>query len=151
VDLVKLNIPHFASKYPDYNGYVPLFGVMKETKQGFESASVENSEPVVDNNLINALDRIIRICNEKKIALYFIDSPTLHTTRDRREPSSVYKLSTSMIQQSQAMFLDYSNDTVFLNQYQWFQDFRHLNDAGAKVFSASISGRIHDAINNQRF
>jgi len=151
VDLIKLNVPHFAAKYVDYDGYVPLYGVMKETEKIAENGeSVEQSEPVIDNNLINALDKIIHICDEKGIALYFVNSPTFHNNRDvKSKPASVYRLTTSMIQHSQAVFLDYSFDTVFLDQNQWFQDVRHLNDNGARKFSSSVSLRIRETLKDR--
>lgn len=121
----------------DFEGYVPTKGVMNTDMLKPEPEIEKQS--VVDTNMLNALENIIRLCKEKNISLFIISSPIFHAVNEKQSPSSpAAKLSLEIIHRNHVNYLDFSFDSTFTGHLEWFKDKKHLNDDGAKVFTNKL-------------
>lgn len=82
------------------------------------------------------LRKIINLCKEYRIKLYFLETPTYHPELfyDQDYYYNAYKNNFSEIE-----LLDYSHQDIPLNEYA---DAHHLNDKGARHFTEIIKKRF---------
>lgn len=118
----------------DRNGYIPLFGSMKDTSMG----NINDPGNSFDSTNINALKSISKTCKLNNILLIFIQSPIYSNVKD----ISSTKVIAGIAKENNAIFLDYFNNKKFNNKPSYFKDGSHLNDEGAKIFSKEIANQI---------
>jgi len=105
------------SKFDFADGFVPLQGFMSRSdKSIFPDTIKENNQSV---------DKIIKLCNERHIKLLFFCAPYCSNLEDKKF--------TKLLEQRVPNFKDYS--TLFKND-SLFRDCSHLNEIGAKKFTA---------------
>lgn len=127
------NIDKNKTKQPDIKGYVPIFRTIKDEKIDTTRTSTTN----VDETKMSALKEIISTCKQKGIKLVFVYSPIRIIIRD----TYYYSLS-GLCSENGIRYLDMSNDQTFLSNYKYFADYDHLNDEGARLFSAMLADKI---------
>jgi hypothetical protein len=147
IHIIGFNINTHAAHKKDFEGYVPLKEVLNIDMLKPESEIARQLEirtqTVVDTNIVNALENIIRLCKRKNISLFIITSPIFHTVDEKQSPlSPAAKLSLEIIHHNQVNYLDFSFDPIFAGHFEWFADKNHLNDEGAKVFSNMLTDSI---------
>ncbi len=122
----------------DNKGYIPLYNQMKDSIV----TTVQKRESIIDTTTLAAFARIANTCKANHIRLLLVHSPWyVHT--DKTESS---KILNQLATKYGAEFLDFSNDSLFMNNPSWFQDPSHLNNIGATRFSAILI----DSINNNK-
>jgi hypothetical protein len=128
----------------DYDGYVPIKdGVMTAGMAKAEPGFVTNS--IIDTNMVDALKGIIRICKEKNITLYVVNSPIYHGINDaKRSLTPAGKLAIDILKENNVKYYDFTYDTAFAGHMEWFGDVNHLNDNGAKIFTNLVADKIID-------
>jgi len=123
------------TKYASQKGYMPLYNKMKDiTANNYLTENIGE----IDKNEINALSYIATYCKSNKISLLFVYSPVFNNSKK----SFATKIISDIAIAEQAHYLDFSNDSIFDNHPEYFQDNLHLNDDGAKLYSEIISNYI---------
>lgn len=123
-------------------GYLPLYTRMKNAKA---NNTLKETEGTIDVNKINALIDISATCKKKNINLFFVYSPVF--SNSKKSPGS--KIIKDIIKSEECHYFDFSNDSIFDNHPEYFQDNIHLNNDGAKAFSKIISNDIDKYINQK--
>lgn len=118
----------------DRKGYVPLFNKMKEVTM----VPIEMNNLPIDTVKLNAIKDIGEICENKKIMLFYLQSPSYTEKKNTYAKEILMKIANDF----NAKFFDYSEDTIFKNNPSLFQDIEHLNNDGATIFSGIVSKRI---------
>jgi hypothetical protein len=115
-------------------GFIPLVMTLNDsTLTEYKSEKTE-----LDKNKIKFLSEIIDICKLKNIKLFFVISPLYFIVSN---DDSTLKLK-EIAKNSGIVFLDFTNDSAFSGFPSFFQDSEHLNENGAKVFSAKVAEQI---------
>ncbi len=128
------NLEFNKKRMQDTKGYIPLIEIMKNEK-------IDTSESIVktiDRNKILALKDIISTCQQKKIELVFVNSPTWGVIRDDYCEDRLLELCS----ENGIPFLDLSNHPAFISNPGYFADKSHLNNDGAKLFSKILTDTI---------
>lgn len=120
----------------DFNGYVPLFRTMEYE----ERDTLKSNISIPDELKINALQEIAATCQQKNIDLFFICSPFWYIRSKNQYDTLISEISTS----DDAVWLDMSNDSAFSTNSDYFADISHLNDQGARFFSATLINEIRN-------
>jgi len=116
----------------NYDGYVPVTGVL--------SSVPKDSIPkvyTISYDLINVTEAFILKAKKKKIKLIIVLSPSY-----RKLPKEFETYVSSLQTKYNIDVINHYKDTSFLNNPEYFRDFDHLNDEGAKRFSEIISKEI---------
>ena len=114
----------------DTKGYVPKKGKMNLLPKREEN-KLDNFNIVYDSLKINYIKKFIDKC--KGIQLYFIASPNYHDNRNE-----IYNPIVTICEQKGIPFLDFTNDTLFVDNKEYFIDGIHLNSDGADVFTSKV-------------
>jgi hypothetical protein len=128
------NLEYNKQRRPDINGYVPLIKTMKNVK--IDTSKI--STYTIDENKTRALKDIISTCQQKNIDLVFVISPYWGIIRDSLGNSMLSELCSV----KGVRYLDMSDSPVFINNPEFFADISHLNDKGARVFTAMLINKI---------
>jgi len=122
------------SRNTDTDGYVPLYGQMdKNTKPGTSGTNTP-----VDSISVEALRYISEMCTKNHIRLLIVHSPqyTIFKLKGTVDPLE------QLTKENNITYLNYANDSLYLKNPGLFQDPSHLNDKGARIFSAQLAGLI---------
>jgi hypothetical protein len=122
------NLERGKERYNSDKGFVPL----KKTMKPVVIDTADSESFTMDENKLNSLLEISRICKQEKINLVFVQSPMWRTTVEN--PDFINFFASNGIS-----YIDMSNLPVFLKNPQYFADRYHLNYEGAKVFSANLA------------
>ena len=119
----------------DISGYVPLTNVWHEPMR--DGNTFKNYD--IDSNKVSIYRSFIKDCINAKIKLYIVCSP-LFIKPDYVNSSAV--LGKKIADENNIEFFDFSKDSTFLNNHEFFADISHLNYNGALVFSNKIIDSI---------
>ena len=110
-------------------GFLPLKNVWKAP------IKEEDNYGRIDTAKIRYFDKFVDICMREKIKLVFVSSPSYKVLHRQ-----IWKEKIRMIaQEHQIPFIDYEQDSTFLEHREWFYDPYHLNEIGANVYSILIA------------
>ncbi|WP_221392633.1 hypothetical protein [Dyadobacter sp. NIV53] len=116
-------------------GYIPLRSKWKDEIK-MES---KNLEPPLDTTCIAAYKSIIRYCKSNDIQLIMVNSPVYKTFK--RTPN-YDKLAMEIADQEDIAFLEFTKDSTFIKNPQYFNEPAHLNVEGAKIFTNKLIAEI---------
>ncbi len=116
-------------------GYLPNY-----EKWGGDMAMVDSRNEKLDSNKIKGLKNIIAACNEKKVTLVIVVSPSYKKYTQNYNPTIA--LARKMADSSKVAFWNYLEDTTYLNHKELFMDIRHLNNDGATIYTEDIIRRL---------
>lgn len=119
-------------------GYVPLDKTLESTSP----SETQATERGTDTNKISIYEACIKECISSGVRLFIVCSPYY-------TPSTDFKtLETARIiaEKYSVPFFDFSYDSLFIDRPDLFADNAHLNDNGAKVFSAAVAQKIKEQI-----
>ena len=128
------NLSFNKERYPDIKGYVPIMKTMED--EPIDSLELENC--ITDENKLSAVKDIISTCRRNNIELVLVFSPSRSYIPD----NYLYRRITLICSENGVRFLDLSNDPVFMNDHTLFANREHLNDDGARIFSAIVANKI---------
>ncbi|MEI6899873.1 MAG: hypothetical protein WCL00_08345, partial [Bacteroidota bacterium] len=121
------------------SGYVPVFSILSNGP--LLETNIDSSRLIYDRNIINAFLDIISICKKDNIELVFTGSPIF-----LKNPKGVAEIK-NLCRKNHILFLDYFNQEPYMTHPEYFSSLDHLNDNGAKIYSASIAAEINKLIN----
>jgi hypothetical protein len=124
--------------YVSDKGYLPFYEKMNPISIGSKKTK-DNPEEIysdsIDSFKIAALQDIAEICLKKKIPLVFVFSPIWSKSNNELANSKLL----TIVKLNKVKYLDFSDDTTFVNHPQYFQDASHMNDDGARIFSKKLA------------
>ncbi len=130
-NLVNVFASYYFEKDNGMKGFVPLSG------KYIGELPNDDSEKDVDVFKLKYLEKLILLCQEKEVGVVFVASP-----RYAKNSSKNLEPAKELCKRYDVVFLNYSEDSVFLSHKEWFKDVNHLNMDGAKVFSEIIANDI---------
>ncbi|NVO08517.1 MAG: hypothetical protein HXX16_01015 [Bacteroidales bacterium] len=140
--IIRFNIDFLSRHKKDFEGYIPIkdkvmnIGMLKTNSEIVP-------QPVVDMNMLNALENIIHICKKKNVTLCIVSSPLFHTVGEKRINNSfVENQALDIIRRENVKHFDFSYDSLFMGRLDWFADAGHLNEEGATNFTKALIRRI---------
>ncbi|MGS0525487.1 hypothetical protein ACU8V7_10100 [Zobellia nedashkovskayae] len=131
-------IKYLVSPQKDFEGYIPLKGVIKpQIQKGLEKRNESTETPKLDPNFISAYKSFIATCKINNVNLLFVVSPW-YEQNDLSNNNSMLLLQ-EIAKTENIPVLNLYNDKRFLNQDKLFNDTSHLNDTGAHLFSEIVA------------
>jgi hypothetical protein len=134
LQIARGNLGNHSVKEADMKGYLPLF---KKMKYGTIDTLTHRINSI-DENKIRALEDIISTCKQKNINLVFVYSPIWSIIQN----SSANQRINDMCSENGIRYLNLSNLPWFIDKPEYFADLSHLNDEGARIFSAMLVNKI---------
>jgi len=125
-------------RFQDIDGYVPLSRIWNKPIETYE----KKPEIELDSTKIAYYEKFIEECLDAKVKLYIVSSPDFFKLNYIEQSNYVAK---TIAKKYNLDFFDYSGDTLFLNNSEYFADISHLNDEGARKFSNLIINDIENA------
>jgi hypothetical protein len=128
------------NKIRDYDnkGYIASY---EEWQSKIDSISY--TKYLVDSNKVNAFKEFIDISKNSGVKVFVSYSPIFLKINKLQEIDICNEICSS----ENVTFLDYTKDTLFLNNSHLFSDAAHLNHNGAVLFSNLIVDKIKQDIN----
>lgn len=118
-------------------GYIPLYGqIRKEVVEGASNAKVKPIE--FDETKLQYLEFLAQECQARNTRLVFVASPFFKRGSFNKESFSPI----SDLAAKYGLPFYYFNDSEFTDGPNLFKDSYHLNDEGAKTFTAELVHRI---------
>lgn len=120
----------------DEDGYVPLHRVWRAPALRVHDDPPQNG---LDSNRVAYYKSFIEACLEKHIRLYIFLSPRF--IRTTRIDASV-EIGKQIAAGYGVPFFDFSRNPIFLRDPSMYADESHLNDFGARIYSAEVISAI---------
>lgn len=137
-EIIRFNTNIDAQRNWIFNGYIPI----KNKQMKMSSVNISQNElfeSFADPEKIKALGSIIKMCENKNIELYFINSPIFYSEQKKTEDiAGSTRQVLEVLKVCNAKYNDYSLNPLFKGQLQLFADNLHLNESGATKFSQII-------------
>lgn len=130
-----INFYKNPSKGKAIKGFIPL---SKTWEQEIVKYRRKELKPL-DSNCIAEYKSIIQYCKSNNIQLYMVNSPLYRYFINKPNYDIVAQ---EIADKENVLFLDYSMDTTFINNNQYFSDPIHLNVKGARVFTNKLISEI---------
>jgi hypothetical protein len=114
------------NKFPGQKGYEPLTGIWdKKIEKHIYPKSSQ-----IDENKISYLEKCIELCKNKGVKIVLSYSPYfgIHNSND-------FKKIEEIAMKNDVVFLNFAQDTCFLQNRNYFKDQFHLNHQGAIEFT----------------
>jgi hypothetical protein len=121
----------------DINGFVPVKGIWNQPIADIDSTALNKIDP----NKEKALKEIINDCKSKGIRLLLVNSPAFLKSIASSDVNPIRQIAET----GKVEFLDYSTDTAYLNNHNYFFDPLHLNDNGATMFSKALAAYLNNS------
>jgi len=125
------NTEYKKAKHEDINGYLPI---TNEWDEPIKTVTYPESYPI-DSIKVSMFESVIKDCIHAGTRLCFVCSPYFFVAKN--EDYSVV-LAKKMAKEYNIDFFDFSTDTTFTSHADLFNDFAHLNDKGARIFTKKV-------------
>lgn len=122
--------------WPEDKGYEALSGVMEVVDGNAADVLDVVSDPIVEDNKVAYLHKLINICKQHNIKLAMCYSPYYGV-----KPSKSSATIKDIAEEENIMFLDYSLVEEF-QKAELFQDASHMNDTGADAYTLEVVQQI---------
>ncbi|MGE5406338.1 MAG: hypothetical protein ACM3NR_01395 [Methanosarcina sp.] len=129
--IVMGNLERGKDRYSSDKGFVPL-------KKSMKQMPIDTADRVrftMDENKLNSLIVINKVCRQNKIDLVFVQSPVWRITVDNAGLNEFFAV-------NGISYIDMSNLPVFMKNPQYFADRYHLNSEGAEIFSKTLASYL---------
>jgi len=127
------NMEMNKTRKADLKGYIPLYKVMQDT----EKHSIHSNNPKLDSVKINLLTSVIKQCKEKGVRMVLVQSPIYLKSKPKESDNKLAQIA----RENAVEYYDFSMDTMF-SKPALYQDYDHLNETGAKIFTKQIIEKI---------
>lgn len=134
IDIIPQYLSHNPSLAKEYT-WNPLFGNIKVRKL----MPTKDKQRNLDSLKINYLNQLIDCCEEKRIKLIFVVSPTY----GNQNVSSLPTLKT-ITKAHDIQVLDFHCDTSFSKHSEFFHDIAHLNYQGSVLLTNAVIDTIQN-------
>ena len=121
------------------NGYNPLYGEITHDAPDISKYGDIEFSPYS----IQSLMQVIEKCKRLAVNFVIVSSPRYQTSTNNQRLAD-------FCQAADVPFIEIYNDVIFNAHPNYFNDPAHLNDTGAKVFTAMIFERLKPLIDNMK-
>ena len=141
----------YLNPQKDYSGYRPLIGNLKqrisirnvqnedmEEQENDDEDTFEKKE--IDPKCVEALNKFITNCFLNGSKLLIVVSPNFAGNAYENDPS--FDKIKNIVSLYNVPFLNYSNHHLFALNGEYFHDFQHMNEKGAKLLSHMITKQL---------
>ncbi|MGB5554940.1 MAG: hypothetical protein WBM83_09810 [Flavobacteriaceae bacterium] len=118
----------------NYAGYLPLHGIFDKPLDSVPAPQTYE----FDQNKIDLFKEFIRLTKEKNIPLVVTYSPIYYLYD--KDPSM--ELCRQICIENEIPLLNFTRDTEFLDQRDYFDDATHLNDSGVTIFTKKLAALL---------
>ena len=118
-----------------YQGYRPLKGQLERDTLPVLTPSFG---PSLDDRKVLALESVIQSCIKHQIPLVLVLSPVQMQLANNASVARIQEVAETY----HIPFYNFSEHSEFLSHPEWFKDLTHLNDEGARRFSAELAGKL---------
>lgn len=132
-------IKYLLAPQTDFNGYMPLYGVLEE-KDITGKASVTLSDLKIDPYLEKTFENFILEAKNKNVPMVLSITPSLWGKSYSDDKSMKRML--ELAEKYDVPVLDFAQQEEFTLNYKLFNDYGHLNDSGARVFTPILASRL---------
>lgn len=132
----------------DYRGYGPLFGTLTAdvVKQKTETQVEKDTKSyTIDSLKLSYVDKLFSGVKADGVHLLCIISPRFRGSSE--DSQQAYTPIVELCEKYNIPFIDNRNYSGITGEMELFQDFGHLNDKGAKKYTASLIPLLRDIIN----
>lgn len=133
------NIMDLVVPTKDYRGYEPLFGTLTAdaVKQNTATQVEKDTKSyTVDSLKFSYVDRLFSYVKSDGVQLLCIISPRFRVSSE--DSQQAYTPIIELCKKHNIHFIDNRNYPGISGEMELFQDFGHLNDKGAKKYTASL-------------
>lgn len=120
---------------PEFKGFKPLYGKLDTT---IEEIKPESFPYPGDKDRLHYLQAFIDICKEKNIKLVFLVSPMYNAGNY----TELFRIPDSLAKKNNIPFFNHYGMDGITNHSEYFHDFGHLNEEGAKKYSSMIASEL---------
>jgi len=131
-------LKYAISPQKDYNGYLPQVSDLKVVKAS--TSTEKQSQAPLDPNFISAYTSFIANAKANNVNLLIFISPSLQNY-STKENTSLNKIK-SIAADKNVKIINLLQDERFINNLNLFRDKSHLNEDGARLFSAIVADSI---------
>ena len=121
-------------------GYEPLFGVLKPDKQ----KRPPYNEQVMDSLKYSFIEKLIIESQHNNIKLIFMASPQYCNLSESKELDTEYDAIIELCKFHHVPFFNHTFIEGLSDNYRLFQDYKHLNQEGARVYTRLICDEIKE-------
>jgi hypothetical protein len=112
----------------------------------FKAANPKGVNWPVEEEGRRSLEELVRVCRTNRIQLIFVYAPEYSEMQGlTRNRSEIFREFLELSQKYGVPLWDYSA-WRFSTNTEYFQNSQHLNDVGAKVFSADLANRLQEFV-----
>ena len=129
------NTEYKKTKHEGVKGYIPRKEIWDEPIK----TMIYPDKYLLDSNKINTFESMIKDCIKAKSKLYIVCSPYFFNAKNQEYS---IRLGKQIAKKYNVDFFDFSDNPAFTSNANLFADFAHLNDSGAKLFSAMVIDSI---------
>jgi len=129
-----------ARSFAADKGFKPLYGNFDTS---FGPVVPERFPFPIDHEKVRYLQKFIDKCKEKHIQLIFLFSPMYAV-----EKSNLFDIPDSIAKKNNIVFINHYNLKGITGHPEYYHDFGHLNENGAKKYSAIVASELKQYIKN---
>jgi lysophospholipase L1-like esterase len=118
-------------------GYIPLYGHLS-----YEPSSAPETTPLIDEVKLKYAEKFIDLAKENNIQIVFTASPKYGMGSD-----NYFAPIAAICAKKNVPFWNYYVSTEFSRERSLFEDPVHMNDKGAREFSAVVAHQIKTELN----
>lgn len=118
-------------------GYIPLYGQLS-----YEPDNVSENTPIIDEVKLQYVAKFIELAKENNIQIVFTASPKYGIFSD-----NYFAPVADICAEKNVPFWNYYTSTSFSRNRVFFEDPVHMNDMGAREFSAVVAHQIKTELN----
>lgn len=141
VNIVRFNTQMDAGRRWERDGFIPirekvLNGVTARIPTEFD----EPKQDAIDPDKLKALEYIIRICEQRQVALIFINSPIYQLASQKvKKQTRSSRVVDSLFARTKVAYFDCSQSLTICHTDTLFADRLHLNENGSRAFSRVVA------------
>lgn len=128
----------FSEKRKTLNGHVPMLAYLQEEMDTIQGVQRYTH----DKNLTKATKDFLSIAREAGSKVIVISSPIYLNFEQKQE----IEFMRGLCKEQEIPFWDFSKDTLFLNNKKYFNDWIHLNQEGAIIFSKIVAEKLKEEL-----
>jgi hypothetical protein len=120
-------------------GYEPLSDSLSPQHHSKPTIKLVDSQSTLDESALAALTKVLQTCAQHNIACYLVASPFYFSTVTKQ---SLSRRLNAICTSTGSTYLDFTQDQRFVGNPYSFYDELHLNNTGARLFTASVCQRV---------
>ncbi len=140
MSLLTMYLDNFRPSLDSGNGFSPLYG---EYDREIKTNGIKSD---LDQFKLKYIENIIILAKSRHIPIVFVASP-----KYGKVSSEEIKPVIDICKNNNVLFLNYYDDTVFMQHREWFKEPMHLNERGAKEFSSIIAKVTSEILGKNKY